>query len=131
MPHRRKSIVAFEEPRMTAASRFLLAAAFWRLPSPLTRRSLPPPAASALLSSLGAAESNAAFTLVGRIPVPQTGTWDHLALDAATDRLFASAQDDNQVRVFDLHARKPLYSMSGGFNRPQVFTTFRATKHWL
>ncbi len=48
-----------------------------------------------------------------------TGTWDHLTLDPATDRLFASAQDDNQVRVFDLHARKQLDTMTSGFNRPQ------------
>jgi hypothetical protein len=71
-------------------------------------------------TSLGTAGSNAALTLVGRIPVPQmTGTWDHLTLDAATDRLFASAQEDNQVRVFDLRARTPLYTMSSGFSRPQ------------
>jgi DNA-binding beta-propeller fold protein YncE len=80
----------------------------------------PPAAAASQPPSLGTAQSNAALTLVGRIPVPQmTGTWDHLTLDAATDRLFASAQEDNQVRVFDLNARKPLYTMSSGFNRPQ------------
>ena len=48
-----------------------------------------------------------------------TGTWDHLTVDLATDRLFASAQEDNQVRVFDLVARKPLYTITGGFDRPQ------------
>jgi DNA-binding beta-propeller fold protein YncE len=48
-----------------------------------------------------------------------TGTWDHLTIDAATDRLFASAQEDNQVRVFDLIKRKPIYTISGGFDRPQ------------
>ena len=82
----------------------------------------PAPSANALSQqpSLGTAQSNAALTLVGRIPVPHmTGTWDHLTLDAATDRLFASAQEDNQVRVFGLHERKPLYTMSSGFNRPQ------------
>jgi len=69
---------------------------------------------------LGTAEKNDALTLVGRIPVPNmTGTWDHLTVDLATDRLFASAQEDNQVRVFDLIARKPLYTISGGFDRPQ------------
>jgi DNA-binding beta-propeller fold protein YncE len=69
---------------------------------------------------MGTAENNDAFTLVGRIPVPNmTGTWDHLTLDPATHRLFASAQEDNQVRVFDLVARKALYTIAGGFNRPQ------------
>ena len=71
-------------------------------------------------ADLGTAEKNAALTLVGRIPVPNmTGTWDHLTVDLATDRLFASAQEDNQVRVFDLNTRKPLYTISGGFDRPQ------------
>jgi len=70
--------------------------------------------------SMGTAEKNDALTLVGRIPVPDmTGTWDHLTVDLATDRLFASAQEDNQVRVFDLVARKPLYTIKGGFDRPQ------------
>jgi hypothetical protein len=71
-------------------------------------------------SSIGTAEKNDALTLVDRIPVPDmTGTWDHLTVDPGTDRLFASAQEDNQVRVFDLIARKPLYTISGGFDRPQ------------
>jgi DNA-binding beta-propeller fold protein YncE len=69
---------------------------------------------------MGTPEKNDAMTLVGRIPVPNmSGTWDHLTVDLATDRLFASAQEDNQVRVFDLKARKPLYTISGGFDRPQ------------
>jgi DNA-binding beta-propeller fold protein YncE len=71
-------------------------------------------------ASTDTAQANDALTLVARIPVPQmTGTWDHLTVDPVTDRLFASAQEDNQVRVFDLRARKPLYTISGGFNRPQ------------
>jgi len=66
------------------------------------------------------AETNDALTLVGPIPVPNmTGTWDHLTLDPATDRLFVSAQEDNQVRVFDLVSRKPIFTISGGFDRPQ------------
>ena len=69
---------------------------------------------------VGTAQANDALTLVARIPVPDmTGTWDHLTVDPVTKRLFASAQEDNQVRVFDLEARKPLYTISGGFNRPQ------------
>ena len=76
--------------------------------------------ASAQAPELGTAEKNDALMLVGRIPVPNmTGTWDHLTVDLATDRLFASAQEDNQVRVFDLVARKPLYTITGGFARPQ------------
>src|ERR1039458_8725396 len=76
--------------------------------------------AQAQSAALGTAENNAALILVGRIPVPNmTGTWDHLTVDLATDRLFASAQEDNQVRVFDLIARKPLYTITGGFDRPQ------------
>jgi DNA-binding beta-propeller fold protein YncE len=68
----------------------------------------------------GTAQANDALTLVARIPVPDmTGTWDHLTVDSVSKRLFASAQEDNQVRVFDLAARKPLYTISGGFNRPQ------------
>jgi hypothetical protein len=69
---------------------------------------------------LGTAQDNAALTLVGRILVPNmTGTWDHATANAATSRRFAFAQEDNQVRVFDLEASKPLFTISGGFNRPQ------------
>jgi len=76
--------------------------------------------ATATLPAIGTAESNAAFTLLDKISVPaMSGTWDHLALDAAGKRLFASAQEDNEVRVFDLDGRKPLYTIAGGFNRPQ------------
>jgi DNA-binding beta-propeller fold protein YncE len=79
-----------------------------------------PSVAHTQTTDVGSAQNNAALTLVGRIPVPNmTGTWDHLTVDLATDRLFASAQEDNQVRVFDLVARKPLYTITGGFDRPQ------------
>jgi DNA-binding beta-propeller fold protein YncE len=79
-----------------------------------------PAAAQAPATDLGTAQQNDALTLVAKIAVPaMTGTWDHLTLDAATNRLFASAQEDNQVRVFDLVARKPLFTIAGGFNRPQ------------
>src|SRR5580704_13047611 len=77
-------------------------------------------AGHAQTSDIGTAQSNDALTLVARIPVPDmTGTWDHLTADSVTKRLFASAQEDNQVRVFDLVARKPLFTISGGFDRPQ------------
>ena len=76
--------------------------------------------AAAQAAAIGTAESNPALLLVQRIPVPDmTGTWDHLTVDPASKRLFASAQEDNQVRVFDLAARKPLFTIAGGFNRPQ------------
>jgi DNA-binding beta-propeller fold protein YncE len=76
--------------------------------------------AHAQVQDIGTPETNDALVLVGKIPVPDmTGTWDHLTVDDATGRLFASAQEDNQVRVFDLHARKPLYTISGGLDRPQ------------
>ncbi len=71
-------------------------------------------------AAIGTAQANAALTLVGTIPAPgMSGTWDHLTVDPATGRLFASAQEDNQVRVFDLKARKPLDTIQGGFDRPQ------------
>ena len=70
--------------------------------------------------AIGTAQDNPALTLVGTIRAPEmTGTWDHLTVDPAAGRLFASAQEDNQVRVFDLRARKPLFTIKGGFDRPQ------------
>jgi phosphate transport system substrate-binding protein len=83
-----------------------------------SQEAAPPPAPA--LPPIGTAESNDAFTLVAKIPVPNmTGTWDHLTLDATGKRLFASAQEDNEVRVFDLAARQPLHTIAGGFARPQ------------
>jgi DNA-binding beta-propeller fold protein YncE len=74
----------------------------------------------AQVQQIGTADKNDALVLVGKIDVPaMTGTWDHLTVDLATGRLFASAQEDNQVRVFNLHTRKPVYTISGGLNRPQ------------
>jgi DNA-binding beta-propeller fold protein YncE len=65
-------------------------------------------------------QENDPLRLVAKIPVPgMTGTWDHLAADPATKRLFLSAQDDNAVQVIDLATRKPLPAITGGFNRPQ------------
>jgi len=58
--------------------------------------------------------------LVRRIPVPQmTGTWDHLTVDPATDRLFLSAQDQQMVYVVPLKGRGAIQRISGGFDRPQ------------
>src|SRR5260370_9364117 len=77
----------------------------------------------------GTAQANDALTLVARIPVPNmTGTWDHLTVDSVSKRLFASAQEDNQVRAFDLEARKPLYTISGGSNPPQGLSYVPSTQ---
>lgn len=65
-------------------------------------------------------QENQALQLVAKIPVPtMTGTWDHLAADPVTNRLFLSAQDDNAVQVIDLATKQPLSAITGGFNRPQ------------
>ena len=70
--------------------------------------------------SAAQAQQNKVFRLVAKISVPtMTGTWDHLAADASTKRLFLSAQDDNAVQVIDLAAEKPLHTITGGFDRPQ------------
>lgn len=104
---------------MTLLPRTVLAAALFTSSLGLFAQEHTQPAAPAL-PPIGTIEANAAFTLVGRIPVPNmTGTWDHLTLDPTSNRLFASAQEDNQVRVFDLVARRPLFTMADGFNRPQ------------
>ena len=63
---------------------------------------------------------NPALRLVGRIPMSHmSGTWDHLAADAKTGRLFLSAQEDHAVDVVDLRAARPILRMIGNFNRPQ------------
>lgn len=96
---------------MAPVTRMLLAALMFSVALSVPSQTAP---------AMGTAQANDALTLVARIPVPDmTGTWDHLTVDPVTKRLFASAQEDNQVRVFDLEARKPLYTISGGFNRPQ------------
>lgn len=61
-----------------------------------------------------------ALQLVRKIPVPQmTGTWDHLTVDPATDRLFLSAQDQQMVYVVPLRGSAPIERITEGFNRPQ------------
>lgn len=58
--------------------------------------------------------------LVRRIPVPQmTGTWDHLTVDPATDRLFLSAQDQQMVYVVPLKGSAAIRRITEGFDRPQ------------
>ena len=58
--------------------------------------------------------------LVRKIPVPgMTGTWDHLTVDPATDRLFLSAQDQQMVYVVPLSGPATIRRIAGGFDRPQ------------
>lgn len=105
---------------MAPCSRILITAALFFAATSLHSQEAATLVAAPPLPAIGTADSNAAFTLVGRIPVTNmTGTWDHLTLDPVLNRIFASAQEDNEVRVFSLVSRKPLYTMSGGFNRPQ------------
>jgi phosphate transport system substrate-binding protein len=57
--------------------------------------------------------------LVRKIPVPEmTGTWDHLTVDPATDRLFLSAQDQQMVYVVPLGGGA-IRRLTAGFDRPQ------------
>lgn len=67
-----------------------------------------------------AKESEApALELARKIPVPQmTGTWDHLTVDPASDRLFLSAQDQQAVYVVPL-AGGAARAITGEFDRPQ------------
>jgi phosphate transport system substrate-binding protein len=75
----------------------------------LARLSKPPPGVA-----------RPALELVRKIPVPQmTGTWDHLTVDPATDRLFLSAQDQQMVYVVPLKGHGAIQRITEGFDRPQ------------
>jgi len=77
-------------------------------------------AAREVISAAGMVPENAALRLVARFPIPHmTGTWDHLAGDAKTGRLFLTAQDEHAIDVLDVKTGKLLHRMSGSFNRPQ------------
>lgn len=105
-----------------------------RLRSILARRS-PRPGARHVVLALGvvaamtglpalaaapSAPDNGALTLYATIPMPQmSGTWDHLASDPTTGRLFLSAQDEHTVDVVDLRHMRPLRRIQHVFNRPQ------------
>lgn len=66
-----------------------------------------------------AAGASPALDLAGKILVPQmTGTWDHMTVDPATDRLFLSAQDQQMVYVVPLKGGR-IGRISGEFDRPQ------------
>jgi phosphate transport system substrate-binding protein len=61
-----------------------------------------------------------ALRLVRKIEVPQmTGTWDHLTVDPATDRLFLSAQDQQMVYVVPLKGGGAIQRITEEFDRPQ------------
>ena len=58
--------------------------------------------------------------LVRKIAVPQmSGTWDHLTVDPATERLFLSAQDQQMVYVVPLTGSAGIRRLTQGFDRPQ------------
>ncbi|MEO6875358.1 MAG: hypothetical protein ABI222_11125, partial [Opitutaceae bacterium] len=90
----------------------------------------------ALVSSLRADESTpaekaAGLHLLAKIPVPgMTGTWDHLAADPATARLFANAQDIHTLEIFDLKTNRWVRAVTGPFNRNQG-AEFLADTHQL
>jgi DNA-binding beta-propeller fold protein YncE len=79
-------------------------------------------------SSIGSLSSNAppdipdnpALRLVAKFPIPHmTGTWDHLAGDEKSARLFLTAQDEHAIDVLDVKTGQLLHRMTGSFNRPQ------------
>lgn len=82
---------------------------------------LTPQIARAQLAKLPVADpQRAVLELVRRIPVSQmTGTWDHLTVDPATDRLFLSAQDQQMVYVVPLKGHGAIQRITQGFDRPQ------------
>ena len=86
----------------------------------------PPQRVAAVAPKIAGGEQRAvadeppALELVRKIPVPQmTGTWDHLTVDPATDRLFLSAQDQQMVYVVPLKGRGAIRRITEGFDRPQ------------
>ncbi len=73
-----------------------------------------------VIAAAGRVPQNPALRLVAKFPIPQmTGTWDHLAGDAQSGRLFLTAQDEHAIDVLDVKSGKLLHRISGGFNRPQ------------
>jgi DNA-binding beta-propeller fold protein YncE len=73
-------------------------------------------AASALI---GARAADQPLVLVGSIPLPGVeGRIDHLAVDAAGQRLFVAALGNNSVEVLDLAGMRHLRSVPG-FKEPQ------------
>ena len=63
---------------------------------------------------LAGAQAKAPLKLEQTIPLPDVqGRIDHLSLDAAGQRLFVSALDNNTVEVLDLKAGKRAHTISG------------------
>ena len=59
------------------------------------------------------AEDKAPLKLSGSIPLPQLkdGDFDHFAVDLAGNRLFATAEENSKVLVFDLKSNKLIHSI--------------------
>lgn len=71
------------------------------------------------LASLQATSGQTPITLVGTIDLPGVeGRIDHLALDAAAQRLFVAALGNNTVEMLDLKSNRHLKSLPG-FREPQ------------
>src|SRR5438445_9747086 len=76
-------------------------------------------AATIALASFQAASGQAPLTLVGTIALPNVeGRIDHLAVDAAAQRLYVAALGNNTVEVLDLKNNRRLKSVPG-FREPQ------------
>jgi DNA-binding beta-propeller fold protein YncE len=76
-------------------------------------------AATVALFSFRAASAQAPFTMVGAIELPGVdGRIDHLAFDAAGQRLFVAALGNNTVEVLDLKSSRHVKSVPG-FREPQ------------
>jgi len=100
---------AFKIPSVCAAS--LLAVTFASAEQSETDPSVIAP---------GAAKENRALRLLTKFPIPDmTGTWDHLAGDAKSGRLFLTAQDEHAIYALDVRTGKLLRRITGSFNRPQ------------
>jgi DNA-binding beta-propeller fold protein YncE len=73
-----------------------------------------------VVAAAGRVPDNPALRLVAKHPIPHmTGTWDHLAGDGASGRLFLTAQDEHAIDVLDLNSGALLARLSGSFSRPQ------------
>jgi DNA-binding beta-propeller fold protein YncE len=71
-------------------------------------------------TAVGEIPDNRALRLLAKFPIPEmTGTWDHLAGDAKSGRLFLTAQDEHAIDVLDVTTGKLLRRLTGAFNRPQ------------
>src|SRR5215469_9938381 len=68
------------------------------------------------------AQRTAPLHLVDAVPLPHVqGRIDHFDVDLSHQRLFMSALGNNTLEIFDLHANKPLHTISG-LREPQGVT---------